>query len=227
MIYTTKRFRYKQLIVGAALWLWVCSGLAQSGNSWQWYQRKEPAPPKWSLELKYGEFEAELEDFDRFYGDDNNHTAIAVAYKLLRAVEVGLEYGQVQARGVGNLPINGGTGGEVTFTLKPTHLYLLIRGIWGEDQIGVPYIGGGITEVNYEQEILNQPSRSGKAKGSHTRYGLQFLLDGTDTSLAREMQSDYSVNNTYLFIEKQSFDADVDGIELGGETVFVGFLFEF
>ena len=223
----TRKLFGKSLIISITLLFWTSGLSAQNAEGWRWNQTKEPKPPKWSLEFKYGEFEAELEDFERFYGDSDHHPAIAFGYKLLRTVEIGLEYGQIRAKGVGELPINGSTGGEVTLTLKPTHLYLLLRGIWGEDQICVPYIGGGYTEVSYEQDVSNQPSSKGKADGNHIRYGLQFLLDRADVALAREMQSEYGTNNTYLFIEKQSFDADIEGIELGGDTLFIGFLFEF
>jgi hypothetical protein len=218
----------KLLLLAAAGLLWLNSGWAQPVGGWHWYETKPPEPPKWSLELKYGDFEPALEEFETFYGEkESKHTAIAVAYKLLRAVEIGFEYGRMRNVGVGELPINGGTGGEVEFTVNPAHMYLLIRGIWGEDQIAVPYVGGGITQVAYKQSILNQPEVKGKADGKHRRYGLQFLLDSTDISLASEMETEYGTNNTYLFIEKHHYEADVDGIELGGDTVFIGLLFEF
>ncbi|MBN1379861.1 MAG: hypothetical protein JXA04_11580 [Gammaproteobacteria bacterium] len=223
-----RQYSISKLLFTAMCLLWLTGGWAQSGSGWRWYQPREPEAPKWSLELKYGDFEPELEDFKTFYGEETtNHKAIAVGYKLLRAVEIGVEYGQMHNVGVGDLPLNGGTGGEVDFTVNPAHAYLLLRGIWGEDQTCVPYYGGGITRVAYQQKIPNQPSRSGNAEGKHRRYGLQFLLDHSDISLASEMETDYGTNNTYLFIEKHHYEADVEGIELGGETVFVGLLFEF
>lgn len=215
-------------IIYAILFLGSCFGVTQQANAQQWYRTKPPDPPKWSLELKSGDFEPELEDFRTFYGSDTSkHSAIAIGYKLLRTVDVGIEYGRMRNTGVGQLPLNGGTGGEVTFTMEPVHAYILLRGIWGEDQIGVPYIGGGVTRVSYKEDILNQPSRKGTVDGSHYRYGLQLLLDRGDTSLAREMQSDYGTDNTYLYIEKQHFEAEVDGVQLGGDTTFIGILFEF
>jgi hypothetical protein len=225
---TPFRPNLRLLALATAGLLWLNGGWAQPSGGWHWYEAKPPEPPKWSLELKYGDFEPELEEFETFYGDDtSDHTAIALGYKLLRAVEVGFEYGRMRNVGVGELPINGGTGGEVEFTVNPAHMYLLIRGIWGEDQLAVPYIGGGLTRVAYEQSIPNQPSIKGTADGRHRRYGLQFLLDRTDVSLASEMESDYGTNNTYLFIEKHNYTADVDGVELGGDTLFIGLLFEF
>jgi hypothetical protein len=35
------------------------------------------------------------------------------------------------------------------------------------------------------------------------------------------------INNTYLILEVKKFSADVEGIELGGESAMIGLLFEF
>ena len=217
-----------KLLLAASTLLWLGTAAALPSGGWRWYEKKPPEPPHWSLELKYGNFKPELEEFKTFYGSDTTkHAAVGVAYKVLRTVEVGVEYGRMRNVGVGELPLNGTTGGNVTLTVNPMHAYVVLRGIWGEDQIGVPYIGGGVTRVSYKQSIENQPSRSGTADGNHWRYGLQFLLDRADPSLASEMRNDYGTSHTYLYIEKQHYEAKVDDIELGGDTTFIGLLFEF
>lgn len=223
------------------LWLIGCGLLAAAGfnasalaqpdespPSWRYSKPSAPKSPDWALELKAGSFEPDLGEWKEFYNDDETgYTAFSVGYKLLRTVEFGVELGQMDDSGVGQLPISGGTGGEVDYRLRTAHAYLLLRGIFGEDQVGVPYAGVGTGKAFYRQEVANQPSRSGDTDSEYWRYGLQFLLDSADEPLAAESDRDFGVSNTYLFIEKHDFSAEVDGVELGGDTLFIGLLFEF
>ena len=211
----------------------ICLSLFAAGSGYgqgyySWYRSSERLP-KWSLELKKGDFEPQEQQFkDFFRGGETDNSAFALGYKILRTVEAGLEYGSMKGSGSTALSINTTTDNDLTYRLQPTHLYVLLRGIWGEDQIGVPYIGAGITRSSYELEFdSGDPAISGKVDGSNSRYGLQILLDSADPSAAAELDQETGINNIYLYIEKQSFDADVDGVDLGGDTVFIGLLFEF
>ena len=202
------------------------SGYGQGYYSWY---RSSVHLPKWSLELKKGDFEPEEQEFKNFFrGGETDNSSFALGYKILRTVEVGLEYGSMKDFGSTALSINTTGDNDLTYRLQPTHLYVLLRGIWGEDQIGVPYIGAGVTRSRYELDFDGSAAAiSGKADGSNTRYGLQILLDQADPSAAAELDQETGINNIYLYVEKQSFDADVSGVDLGGETLFVGLLFEF
>jgi hypothetical protein len=212
-------------------------------ESWESIVTEEPQPaqpqesesypmtpvyrPYWTLEIKGGEFEPELEEWETFYGDDRTeHAGLAAAYKFLRQAEVGLALDYIKDEGVGFLPLNDELGGEVKLQLYPAHLYVLLRGIFFEDQWVVPYVGGGLTRVYYRQKIENQASVRGEADGDHTRAGLQILLDWFDTGNAVGFE-DEGVENSYLTIEMLSFSAEIDGIELGGESTMIGFAFEF
>lgn len=220
--------------------LLLCAGLLAAGPSayaqspesppeaphaWR-YDTSPSPPPRWAAELKAGSFDSDLDEWDRFY-DDDDIFALALGYKPWRMVEIGLEMGQISTSGAGQLPITGDIGGEVDFRLRPAHLYLLWRGVYSENQTFVPYAGGGATRVFYRQSVPNQPSREGDVDGSHWRAGIQLLLDRVDEPLADEGDRNMGINNTYLFIEKQSFSADIDGVDLGGETTFIGILVEF
>lgn len=186
-----------------------------------------PDTPSWSLEIKSGRFEPELAEWATFYGDDDtSQLGFALAYKFLRWAEAGLAIDVVHDEGVGTLPLNGILGGEVDFHMYPAHLYVLLRGVFFENQWIVPYIGGGSTRVYYRQEINNQPSVRGKADGDHVRFGLQILLDRLDQGNAAGFEEE-SVENTYLVIEALRFNAEIDGIELGGDSAMFGFVFEF
>lgn len=185
-------------------------------------------PPRWSLEIKGGDFEPDLDEWRRFFGDETaSEFGVAFGYKLTRWLEVGLEADYIRDKGAGRLPSNDTVGGSVTYNLFPAHVYVLVRGIFHENQRFVPYVGGGFTRAYYRQKIDNQASRRGDTDGEHARAGLQILLDWIDRGSAGSMQSELGVNNTYLILEVQKFSAEIDGIELGGESAMVGFLFEF
>lgn len=194
-----------------------------------WHRSRPPlAPPSWSLEIKFGQFEPELEEWETFYGEEEaDQTALGLAYKISRGWEVGLELAYLSENGDGRLPLNNALGGDVTFQLYPLHLYTVYRLVFSEDQLFVPYLGGGFTRTYYRQSIDNQPSRRGDSDGSHVRGGVQILLDRLDRSSAAAMETDHSVNNTYLVLEAQRLDVEVNGIELGGDSLYAGLLFEF
>jgi hypothetical protein len=185
------------------------------------------ARPYWTLEIKGGHFEPELEEWETFYGDDRTDQAgLLAGYKFLRQVEVGLAIDSIKDKGVGFLPINDQLGGEVDFELYPAHLYVLWRGVFFEEQWVVPYVGGGATRVYYRQAVENQATVRGKVNGDHVRAGLQFLLDWIDTGSASGFEEE-GVDNTYLTVEALSFSAEIAGIELGGESAMIGLAFEF
>lgn len=200
----------------------------EAGTEQQHWQAGKPASkPHWTFEIKGGDFEPELEDWETFYGDEKtDQLGLALGYKFLRQVELGLAVDYIQDEGVGFLPSSEDLGGEVDHQMYPAHLYVLLRGIFSENQWIVPYIGGGMTRVYYRQKVDNQSSVRGKTDGDHVRAGLQILLDWLDWGNAAGFEEE-SVENTYLVVEAVSFSAEVDGIELGGESMQVGFVFEF
>lgn len=187
-----------------------------------------PQPPRWSLQIKGGDFEPDLDEWQTFFGEETaDEIGMAFAYKLKRWLEVGVAVDYIRDKGTGRLPLNDGVGGSVTYNLFPVHAYVLLRGIFHENQRIVPYIGGGFTRAYYRQKIDNQASRRGDADGEHTRAGLQILLDWVDRDGASGLQSEAGINNTYLILEVRKFSAELEDIELGGESAMIGLLFEF
>ena len=86
----------------------------------------KPKAPKWSLELKAGLFEPEIDNWEQFYGDDKTiHVAGAVAYKVVQQFEIGVEGGWIRDKGKGLLTANGSIGGEVEYTLFPLNFFVL------------------------------------------------------------------------------------------------------
>lgn len=186
--------------------------------------------PSWSFEFKGGRYHPKIENYSDYFGRNRtDELAFALARKMFRVMEVGIEVGRTHDKGVGGLPLNNTTGGTVTYDLYPVHAYIALRGVFYEDQWVVPYIGGGATREYYDQHVVGQSSAKGHASGSHTRAGVQFLLDRLSGSDAANLQSSFDIENTYLFIEQQTIKAEVKSanIDLGGKVYLLGLLFEF
>jgi hypothetical protein len=186
--------------------------------------------PHWSLEIKGGTFAPALDNWAQYYGKRNMPAYEgALAYKLLRQVEVGVGAGSATDTGHAFAPGHGTMSGQVTYELYPLHVFVLLRGIISESQWLVPYIGGGWTRMYYREKIQEQETVHGSADGYHVRGGLQFALDGLDQSAANSMYMDYGVYHTYFFVEAEQTKANLRSvsIDLGGDAYLMGLLFEF
>ncbi len=195
--------------------------------------------PSWSFELRGGNFYPDYDSFPAgrkwsdFYGDDHTwQVSGALAYKLVRWIEVGIEGGRIEDRGAGYAPINNIVTGRVDYQLYPVSAYALVRGVFDEDQWLVPYAGGGITRVYYREKIEGQGTVRGSADGYLGRAGLQLLLDNADRKSADSLYLNFGIMHTYLVFEAQLLRAAVtattgESVELGGVSYLGGLLFEF
>jgi hypothetical protein len=189
--------------------------------------------PHWSLEIKGGWFYPDIDNWKTYYGDDKTwHYAGSLAYKALKQVDVGIEAGYIRDRGQGKGSISGMIAGNVTYELAPLNIFVLFRGVFSETQWLIPYAGGGWTRMFYREKIEGQSTVRGHADGYHGRAGLQFLLDGADTTAARNLYADFGIYHSYFFLETQYSRAminDLTGtsVNLGGTSYLMGILLEF
>lgn len=186
--------------------------------------------PHWSFEVKGGNFAPSLPNWREFYGKRSiPEYGAALAYKLLRQIEVGIGAGAITGTGTAFAPGHGFTAGRVTYNLYPVTASLVLRGIVNENQWIVPYVGGGFTRMYYEEKIEGQSAAHGRTDGYHYRAGLQLLLDGLDRDAANSMYLDYGVFHTYFFVEAEKTTAKVKSasVDLGGTAYLMGLLFEF
>jgi len=187
-----------------------------------------PASPRWSFEFKGGRFHPQQPDWKRYYGSDSmNHFAMALGYMPVRALELGAELGYAYDEGRGLLPTSGVLGGEVSYTLVPAHVYLIVRGAFMEGQWLVPYAGGGWSRAYYRQEVSGQQEHKGHADGWNARAGLQLLLNHLDPRSAANIKAAYGIDYTYLTLEVQKFSAAINGTELGGRSYLLGVRVEY
>jgi hypothetical protein len=184
--------------------------------------------PHWSFEIKGGEFQPELSDWKKYFGSDSmNLDVVALGYMPLRALQLGAEVGYTHDDGQGLLPLNGTLGGDVSYTLVPVHVYLVVRGVFTAGQWLIPYVGGGWTRAYYKQEVATQQKNEGHADGWNTRAGLQLLLNPLDPSSAEKLKKGFGIDYTYLTLEAQKFSAKIDGTDLGGKSYLLGVRVEY
>jgi hypothetical protein len=191
--------------------------------------------PHWSLELKGGVFFPSMSRWSEFYGGSYTpEYGGALAYKVTREIEVGVEGTYLSADGIGYAPLHAqpAAGSRVSYELIPLNVYVLVRGIFREDQPLVPYLGGGWTRMFFREEVQGQGKVQGSVNGFHARGGIQFLLDRIDPDAAKSLDSDYHVRHTYFFTEAKYTNASADTVpsgtvNLGGISYLGGLLFEF
>lgn len=193
--------------------------------------------PRWSLEVKGGAFFPDAEKWSRFYGSGYlGEYGLAVAYKVTRQLEVGIEGSYSRAKGKGVQPLHGQEAqeptGEATFQRVPVNLFLLGRGIFNEKQWIVPYAGGGYTRLFYRAGIKGQGRTQGSVNGFHARGGIELLLDRAEPRAASNLREEFGLDHTYFFVEGKYTRAMADtvtgpAVNLGGAGCLAGFLFEF
>ena len=202
-----------------------------------------PDQPRWSLEMKGGFFYPDIDNWETFYGSKRTGSfGGSLAYRIFRHFEAGLGGEYISDRGKGFAPLHSQqaqqAGGSAVFTssvkyeLAPVHAFLLYRGEFYENQMLVPYAGGGWTQMFYREKVENEEEVRGSAAGYHARAGFRLLLDTIDARAANSFYLDYGVQHTYLVVETQYIRAmieDVTGatVNLGGISYSAGFLFEF
>lgn len=213
----------------------ILAGLLLIVPSALFAENKTIERPYWSIEFKGGLFVPDIDNWSKFYGGRDMSTfGGSLAYKVLRQIEVGIEGMYSRDSGNGFAPDHGEVTGSVKYEVAPLNAFILLRGVFGEEQWLVPYAGGGWTRMFYREEIQYQGEVRGSVDGYHARAGLQLLLDQFDPSAANSFYLDYGVDHTYFFIEANYTRAMIDttetpsrSINLGGTSWLAGLLFEF
>ena len=182
--------------------------------------------PHWNYEFRAVYFEPDLELFETFYGDDSDvYPGLALSYRLRDRLELGGEYGLMKETGVGLLTESGTLGGSVELRLEPFHVFanaIFQRTI---EQRIVPYVGGGLLVMRYEQKVDFQNDIEGRTDlGWSARAGVRFRIKTHEPS---GTSSGGPYWRALAFLEAQHMSAEVDDIDLGGDAVVVGFRMEF
>jgi hypothetical protein len=179
--------------------------------------------PRWTYEVRGIYFRPDLPLFSTFYGD--NHTTyfgLAGSYRFLDQLELGGEYGLMREHGVGVLSNSGTLGGSVEYRLDSFHVFANWIFQNTSTQRVVPYLGGGLLVMRYEQAVELQPTIEGRTNpGWSARGGVRFkVASGSGSTESANWRG-------YMFVEAQHMSAKVDDWNLGGNAFVLGFRMEF
>ena len=133
--------------------------------SWKAAAQVEPEStesPRWSYEIRGGYIDPDLDLFETFYGDDReSYYGLTGSYRFRSWLEIGGEYSQMRAKGVGILTTSQALGGSVEYRLSPAQIYSNFIFQRSSSQRVVPYVGLGLTVAKYEQDVELQGSTEG------------------------------------------------------------------
>jgi hypothetical protein len=188
--------------------------------------------PSWSFSLKVGAYQPTESDYDINYGDPRAVRGdLELGYKITQRIEVGLSIGYFIDNGLALGAFSGTPSGvKQQLILIPTQLDLIYQFVFKDDQLLVPYLGGGYTHITYRRSVEGQDTVMGGKEGYHARAGLKLLLNRIEPSPAYRLYKDWGIIHTYFLLEGQY--ARVNGfgnssVNLGGWSYFGGFQFEF
>lgn len=184
-----------------------------------------------SFGLSYGQLEPASDEWKEIYDDDRISTyRVSLGYRFHPTVSVEIGGGYQTKDGKGKTVTGKETGVKTTFQAAPVDITLLYRMNYFDDQIIVPYIGGGVSYNYYWEKVKDGKELKGGMRGHHATGGLQLLLDNIDTRSAFDLEEDYGIENTYLTIGATHSVIDDFGkedVDLGGWNYNMGLLFEF
>jgi hypothetical protein len=186
--------------------------------------------PSWSVGIKAGEYQPSADGYDAQYGQRAFRGDLDLGYKITRNVEIGLSIGYYSADAF----VYSSSGRESSLTqqltLIPTQLYIIYQLEFENNQLLVPYFGGGYTHITYDHAVEGQDRALGGTDGYHSRAGVKLLLNSLEPNSANKLYKEWGVAHTYFLIEGQY--AHVSGLEdssvdLGGSSFFGGIQFDF
>jgi len=222
----------KKIFVAAVLTLLLTAGLAQAQSDNDIHWQESPRYGSWSFNIGLMFFSDE--DFQDVYGNRgmafyNMHAGVRLIHELELTGTIG--YGFVEGRGV--------TPGSREKTdewyklhIAPGGPGLTYRFNFVLDQPVVPYIGGSAL-ISYwmEERMEGSWKRRSYAYGGCGNAGLLILLDKLEKRASGALESEWGINNTYLFYDYRytkldNFDSD-EYADLSSHFHSLGLLMEF
>jgi len=191
------------------------------------------SPINFSSSLRVGFMLPETEEFEEVY--DQNYIFIYglnFGWKIVKDLELVGEaaYGFKDGKGIAESGEE--TGEEYRLHVVPAMLGVLYRLKFYENQPVVPYLGGGGNYTYYyegRKEDSEQDIDGGKW-GYDGFAGLEILLDNMDKRAAGAMETEFGINNVYLFYEfryQTMDDFEDEGLDLTSTIHYMGLLFEY
>lgn len=168
-----------------------------------------PDTPTLSLGMGGGVFRATNEELDRQI--DTGAGKLSLNYLFTQWLEIGI-------------------GSTIQPNLATADLTLRARINFIEDQVLVPFGGGGADVYWFFGDEKIKGYDIGQQAGYHWEGGLQILLDYFDPTQAKEIQKRWGVDNSYLSLGYRRSRVDGFGkaaVDIGGEFFFGEIILEF
>ena len=186
--------------------------------------------PSWSVNIQAGEYQPISTAYAAEYGPGAFQGNLELGYYITPRLQMGLSLGYFY--GSGTVVSISGRLSALTqqLILVPTQIYIIYQFAFEENQVLVPYFGGGFTRVTYQHSVEGEDTAIGGMDGYHARAGVKLLLNRFDPNNANNLYADWRIIHTYFLLEGQYSrvnDFDNSSINLGGWSYFGGFQFEF
>ncbi len=184
--------------------------------------------PRWMYSITGGRTYVDLDDYDAFYGDDRvTSFSISGAYRLRDWLEVGARIGYRDDEGLARAPDGTVVPDAVELTVMPLHVFADFIFERPGRRI-VPYAGVGVGGAWYRQEVVLQPDADGRTDvGALVRAGLRWRFGASGSREAAARPGGEPYLRSFVLLEAEHYDADKDGVELGGTAYRIGVRFEF
>jgi hypothetical protein len=165
--------------------------------------------------------------------------AARAIYTGVGALELGVATGFFEDEGKGLIASPDGlvrSGDDTSLRIVPTSLTLTYRFDWLATRHGIPlafYARGALERYNWwVTDGGGDWAEKGATHGWSATGGVAFLLDFIDAGLARELDTDTGVNDTWLFFDvtttkvddfgsSKSWDLSGEELSLSGGLMFV------
>lgn len=205
------------------------------------------SPRRGSLELGAGMYRPDVDSefttkpgpYEQLFGTGRGWAfrlgASRAVYTGVGALEVGLRTGFFQDDGDQLLPDGTRSADKTSLRIIPTSLTLTYRFDWLATRYNIPlafYARGALERYNWWVTDQSDWAEKGATNGWSVTGGAAFLLDFLDRSLARELDEDAGVNDTWLFFDvtktkvddfgsSKSWDLSDEDLSLSGGLMFV------
>ncbi len=237
------------MAVRGALWAGVVAALIAAPAARAEVTYSE-SPRSGALKLKLGGYTPNIGDPYLDYFGDASMLLFAIDYdryfwKGFGSFGVGLSAGYAEKYGRATEATAPGATGEAAVTAVPTGLHVVplkLTALYNFDYLAnemniplVPYVKGGLAFVPWwttkgeEVESRDGIPLQGASFGLAGVAGIAFQLDVLGQRMARDMDSEFGINHTYIFAEYNLLQADSFGrkLNLSDNYWMFGMAFEF
>ena len=184
--------------------------------------------PRWMYSIVGGYTYPDLDGYETFYGGDRDTSfSITGGYRLRSWLEVGGRIGFREDDGLARAPDGTDIPDAVELTVMPLHVFADFIFERPGRRL-VPYAGVGVGGAWYRQEVDLQSDVDGRTDiGGLVRAGLRWRFASSGSRRAASGPGGPMYTRSFVLIEAEHFDAETNGIELGGTAYHIGVRFEF